>query len=120
MNQVVNIDQKLTEFSEFWTPKIVGDLNEQQVKLAKLKGEFVWHSHKDEDEMFLVIKGELKIEFESETKHLSAGEFLIIPKGQRHRPVADEEVHVLLFEPKSTLNTGDQQNHFTKNNLDKI
>ncbi|MFN2261559.1 MAG: cupin domain-containing protein [Psychroflexus sp.] len=95
-------------------------LENSHVKLAKLKGEFVWHSHKDEDEMFLVIKGELKIEFETETKHLKVDEFLIIPKGQNHRPVADEEAHVLLFEPKSTLNTGNQRNHFTKTNLDKI
>jgi len=116
----VNISQKLSLFSEYWSPKIVGELNGQYVKLAKLKGEFIWHKHQNEDEMFYVIKGKFKMEFRDKTIEINEGEFIIIPKGVEHKPVAEEEVSVMLFEPKTILNTGDKKNQFTKENLDKI
>ena len=102
----VNIREKLSLFTEYWSPKIVGELNGQQVKLVKFKGEFVWHKHDNEDEMFLVIKGSFKMELRDKTLNIGEGEFVIIPKGTEHRPVAETEVHVMLFEPESTLNTG--------------
>ena len=116
----INIAQKLTLFTDHWSPKIVGELNGQHVKLAKLKGEFVWHKHDVEDEMFFVIKGTLKMEYRDRTIVLNENEFLIVPRGVEHRPVADEEVEVMLFEPASTLNTGDTENEMTKHVLDKI
>lgn len=103
----VNVAEKLALFSSAWQPKIVGALNGQHVKLVKLRGEFVWHSHEHEDEMFLVVKGSFRMELRDGAISLAAGEFLIVPRGVEHRPVADEEAHVLLFEPASTLNTGD-------------
>jgi mannose-6-phosphate isomerase-like protein (cupin superfamily) len=102
----VNIDQKLSLFSEHWSPKIVGELNGQQVKLVKFQGEFVWHHHENEDELFLVVHGQFKMMFRDRTVILNPGEFLIVPKGVEHKPVAEEEVHVMLLEPASTLNTG--------------
>ncbi len=117
----VNLKEKLSLFSEHWSPKIVGELNGQHVKLAKLKGEFVWHKHDNEDELFYVVKGELKIELRDKTILLGQGEFCIIPKGIEHKPVAENEVEVMLFEPASTLNTGDKtQSEFTKETLDRI
>ncbi|NOQ75306.1 MAG: cupin domain-containing protein [Crocinitomix sp.] len=116
----INIADKFSLFSEHWSPKIVGDLNQQQVKLAKLKGDFVMHKHDNEDELFLVIEGTLFIELEEKTLELNAGEFVIIPKGVNHKPYAPEKVKVLLFEPASTLNTGEVTNHLTKNNLDRL
>lgn len=116
----VNISQKLSMFSDHWNPKIVGELNGQHVKLAKLKGEFVWHKHDDEDELFFVIKGSLKMEYRDKTITINENEFLIVPKGVEHRPVADEEVSVMLFEPATTLNTGDVDGELTKHILDKI
>lgn len=116
----VNIAQKLSLFSEHWSPKIVGELNGQHVKLVKLKGEFVWHKHDAEDEMFFVIKGTLKMEYRDRTIVINENEFLIVPHGVEHRPVADEEVEVMLFEPASTLNTGDTENELTKHVLDRI
>lgn len=116
----VNIAQKLSLFSEHWSPKIVGELNGQHVKLVKLKGEFVWHKHDAEDEMFFVIKGLLKMEYPDRTIIINENEFLIVPRGVEHRPVADEEVEVMLFEPASTLNTGDTENEMTKHVLDRI
>jgi len=109
----VNIAQKFTLFQEHWSPKSVGQLNDSHVKLARLKGEFVWHHHDDEDEMFLVIKGKLLIKFRERDIWLKEGEFVIIPKGVEHLPVAPEEVHVMLLEPKTTLNTGNVQNQHT-------
>ena len=104
----VNLSKKLTLFNDLWSPKIVGELNGQYVKLAKLKGEFVWHQHEAEDEMFLVIKGTLVIQIRDEDDIvLEPGEFCIIPRGVRHKPVAEQEVHIMLFEPKSTYHTGD-------------
>jgi mannose-6-phosphate isomerase-like protein (cupin superfamily) len=116
----VNIAEKLSLFSEYWSPKIVGELNGQQVKLAKLKGEFVWHKHDHEDELFFVIKGKLQIHFRDRIEAVGENEFLIVPKGVEHKPVAEEKVHLMLFEPATTLNTGDQHNNLTKEILEKI
>ena len=109
----VNLDEKLRQFSERWSPRIVGELNGQHVKLAKLEGEFVWHRHEREDELFLVLRGHLTIQLRDRTVELDAGELFIVPRGVEHRPVADVETHVLLLEPASTLNTGDVRNERT-------
>lgn len=103
----VNLSEKLSLLNDFWKPKIVGELNQQVIKLAKLKGEFVWHQHKNEDEMFMVITGSLTIKLRDQTIELNEGEFFIIPSGVEHLPIAKEEVHILLFEPKTTIKTGD-------------
>lgn len=116
----VNVKEKLSLFSEHWSPKILGELNGQHVKIAKFLGEFTWHKHDDEDEMFYIINGNLKIEFRDRTVELSAGEFLIVPKGTEHKPIAEKEVSVMLFEPATTLNTGDVENEFTKKNLESL
>jgi len=118
--KVVNLKEKFSSFNEYWTPKIVGELNGQHVKLAKVKGEFVMHNHENEDELFYVNKGILNIELEGETLEIKAGEFVVIPKGVNHKPFAKEEVEILLFEPISTLNTGDKTNDLTVSKLDKI
>jgi mannose-6-phosphate isomerase-like protein (cupin superfamily) len=118
--QKVNIQEKLATFSDYWNPRIVGELNGQHVKAVKLKGEFVWHHHDHEDELFLVIKGKLKMEFREKTVEVNAGEFIIVPHGVEHRPVADEEVEIVLFEPASTLNTGNVENEKTRKVLEKI
>ncbi len=109
----VNVSQKLGVFSEYWSPKIVGEINDSYVKLVKLKGEFIWHSHEKEDELFLVVKGKLLIALRDRDIHLSEGEFFIVPKGVEHKPVAEDEVHVLLLEPKTTVNTGNVTNERT-------
>jgi len=111
--QVINLTQKFALFSQQWSPRIVGELNDTHVKLAKLQGEFVWHRHEHEDEMFLVIKGRLQIKLRDGDLWIETGEFVIIPKGVEHCPVAEEEVQVMLLEPKTTLNTGDQNNERT-------
>lgn len=116
----VNLAEKFSLFTEHWTPKIAGELNGQQVKLAKLKGEFVWHKHDEEDELFFVVKGMLRMEFRDKTVSIHENEFLIVPRGIEHRPVAEEEVWVMLFEPASTLNTGDTESNLTKYQLDRI
>lgn len=116
----VNIAEKFKLFNEHWSPKIAGEVNDIHVKFAKLKGEFVWHRHEHEDEMFLVVKGTLLIRFRDKDIYVNEGEFIIVPKGVEHLPVAEEEVHVLLLEPKSTLNTGDQINERTVINLQSI
>ena len=103
----INLAEKLALFHAHWEPKIVGALNGQHVKLAKFKGAFIWHSHAAEDELFLVLAGEFEMEFRDRRVRVRTGEFLIVPRGVEHRPVAEHEVHVLLFEPASTLNTGD-------------
>ncbi|MCP9768965.1 cupin domain-containing protein [Lacihabitans sp. LS3-19] len=119
--QNVNITEKLSLFSDYWNPKIVGELNGQHVKLVKLKGEFVWHSHENEDEMFYVLNGTLEMEFRDKTVSVNQNEFIIVPKGVEHRPVAKEEVSIMLFEPATTLNTGDaESNELTRNELEKI
>ena len=109
----VNIAQKLSLFQEYWSPRIAGELNDSCVKLAKLKGEFVWHHHEAEDELFLVVKGNLLIKLRDRDILLEEGEFMIIPKGVEHLPIAKEEVQVLLLEPKSIVNTGNVRNERT-------
>ena len=116
----VNLRAKLARFSEQWSPKVVGELNGQEVKLVKFQGPFVWHHHEAEDELFLVVKGRFRMEFRDRHVWLEEGEFLIVPRGVEHRPVAEEEAHVLLFEPASTLNTGNVQNERTVAKLDCI
>ena len=116
----VNIAQKLETFSEHWSPKIVGEVNNIAVKLVKFQGEFVWHHHELEDEMFYVIAGEFDMEFRDKTVHLLPGEFLIVPKGVEHRPVAQNEVSVMLIEPNTVLNTGNVVNEKTVANLERI
>lgn len=109
----VDLAEKLSLIREHWSPRIVGELNGQHVKLAKLLGEFVWHHHAEADELFLVLDGVLRIQFRSHEVVLAPGQFVIVPRGVEHRPVADEEVHVLLFEPAGTLNTGNVQDERT-------
>jgi mannose-6-phosphate isomerase-like protein (cupin superfamily) len=116
----VNITEKLSQFADHWNPRIIGELNGQQVKAAKLKGEFFFHHHEHEDELFLVIKGTLKMGFRDKTVVINPGEFLIVPRGVEHKPIAEEEVELLLFEPVSTLNTGNVENERTKKHLEKI
>jgi len=116
----VNTAQKFTLFNEYWTPHIIGELNDSYVKLAKLKGAFVWHKHDAEDELFLVTKGRLLIKLRNKDISLSEGELVIIPKGIEHMPVADEEAHVVLIEPKSTINTGNIRDERTITKLKKI
>lgn len=116
----VNLQEKLAMFSEFWSPRIVGELNGQQVKLAKLKGEFVPHHHENEDELFLVLKGKLEIRFSDKVAVLREGEFIIVPRGVEHQPVAEEEAHVLLLEPVGTLNTGNVQSDRTVESPERI
>jgi len=103
----VNLAEKLAQIAEPWRPKVIAELNGQEVKLAKIRGPFVWHRHDDVDELFLVVRGSFRIEFRDRTVELHPGELLVVPKGVEHRPVADEEAEVLLFEPAGTRNTGD-------------
>jgi len=119
MNKV-NLAEKFAKITEYWKPYIAGELNGQLVKLDKLKGEFVWHHHEHEDEMFLVVKGRFRIEFRDKTVRLEEGEFIVVPRGIEHRPVADEEAWIILFEPASTLNTGNVQNELTRRELEKV
>jgi len=116
----INLEQKFQQFDEYWSPRIIGEVNDSYIKIAKFKGEFTWHTHENEDEMFYVFKGTLTIKFRGQHVKLQAGESLIIPKGTEHLPVADGEVHVLLIEPKSTLNTGNVINDKTVKTLKKI
>jgi len=109
----VNLLEKFALFSEYWTPKIVGELNGQQVKLAKLNGEFIWHRHEEEDELFFVVKGQLRICLRESEVVLDPGEFCIVPRGVEHKPVADDDVLLLMFEPGTTVNTGNQINERT-------
>jgi len=115
----VSMADKFDSFQEFWSPKIVGDLNDAYVKLVKVKGEFVWHHHEQEDELFLVVKGRLLIQFRDRDVWLDEGEFLIVPRGVEHKPVAEDEAHILLFEPKATLNTGNVKNERTVSELER-
>ena len=116
----VNLTEKFSKFSDYWSPKIAGELNDSYIKLVKLKGEFVWHHHELEDELFLVVKGKLLIKLRDRDIEIEEGEFVIIPKGVEHLPVAEEEVHVLLLEPKSTLNTGNIENERTVADPERI
>lgn len=118
--QKVNLLEKLKLVSDYWNPKIVGELNDSFVKVVKLKGEFVWHHHQQEDELFLVVKGSLLMRFRDRDVRIEEGEFLVVPRGVEHLPIAQEEVHVVLFEPKSTLNTGNLKNERTVAQLERI
>lgn len=120
MTEKVNIREKLSTFSSHWDPKIVAELNGQHVKLVKFQGPFTWHRHENEDEMFLVVEGAFDLEFRDHTVRLFPGEFCVVPRGVEHRPVAEKEAHVLLFEPASTLNTGDAGGPLTKRTLERI
>jgi mannose-6-phosphate isomerase-like protein (cupin superfamily) len=116
----VNLAEKFAEFREHWSPKIAGEVNDSYVKLVKFQGDFVWHKHDDEDEMFLVVKGRFTMRLRDRDLVLEENEFVIVPKGVEHCPVAEEEAQVLLFEPKTTLNTGDVRNERTIEKLDRI
>jgi len=116
----INLTEKFSHFSEHWSPKIVGEVNDSYVKLVKFKGEFVWHHHEAEDEMFLVVKGHLCIRFRDGDVWMEPGEFCIVPRGVEHMPVAEDEVHVVLFEPRSTLNTGNVRNQRTLEQLERV
>jgi mannose-6-phosphate isomerase-like protein (cupin superfamily) len=118
--EVININEKFSLFAEQWSPKIIGQLNGQDVKLAKLEGEFVWHDHAHEDELFYIVKGSLQIEFRESKITLNEGEMLVIPKGVEHKPIAKEEVWVLLFEPSNIKHTGAVQHELTKETFEKI
>ncbi|MBL6447382.1 cupin domain-containing protein [Fulvivirga sp. 29W222] len=120
MKPKVNLKEKFSLFSAHWTPKIVGELNGQYVKLAKIKGEMVWHSHANEDEMFLIIKGSMTLYFRDGKVDLNEGEMFVVPKGVEHLPVAEQECHVMLFEPKSTAHTGEVESDLTVKELDWI
>jgi mannose-6-phosphate isomerase-like protein (cupin superfamily) len=115
----VNIKEKLNTITDYWKPIIVGELNKQQVRLVKIKGEFVMHKHDHEDELFLVIKGSFKMDYGDKIVDINEGEFIIIPRGVKHKPIADKETHLLLFEPETVLNTGDVQNELTVESPEK-
>ena len=116
----INLTEKFSHFTEHWSPKIAGEVNDSYVKLVKFRGEFVWHHHEAEDEMFLVVKGRLCIRFRDGDVWMNPGEFCIVPRGVEHMPVAEEEVHVMLFEPRSTLNTGNVRNQRTLEQLERV
>jgi len=118
--EIVNLAEKLARVKEYWSPKIVGELNDSYVKVVRFKGEFVWHHHEQEDELFLVVKGTMRMRFRDRDVLVREGEFIIVPKGVEHLPVAEEEVHVVLLEPKSTLNTGNVRNERTLEHLERI
>ena len=120
MSSGINIREKLNLFSDHWSPKVIGELNGQAVKLAKVQGEFVWHDHKDEDELFYILKGTLKMEFRDRVEILNEGDMLIIPRGVEHRPIAEEEVHLMLFEPISTKHTGEVEHELTQKEIQKL
>lgn len=117
---VIRLEDKFAQFDDHWNPRIIGQLNGQDVKIAKVKGEFVWHNHSDEDELFYIVKGTLKIEFEDGVRKLETGDMLIIPRGVEHKPIAEEEVWIMLFEPQAIKHTGDIQHDLTINQCEKI
>ena len=118
--QVIKLEEKFNKFNTQWDPKIIGELNGQHVKLAKLEGDFIWHSHENEDELFMVIKGKLYMDFRDRTEEINPGEIIIVPKGVEHKPRTEGEVHVMLFEPISTLHTGKVESDRTKTNHEHI
>jgi mannose-6-phosphate isomerase-like protein (cupin superfamily) len=118
--KAINLKEKLNSFSDYWNPRIVGRLNGQVVKVAKFKGEFIWHKHDEEDELFQLISGQMKIAFRDKTVILNPGELIIVPRGVEHKPMAEEECEVMLFEPESTLNTGDQDSDLKRDTLEEI
>ncbi len=117
---VINLKEKFAKFSDHWNPRIIGQLNDQDVKIAKVKGEFVWHNHTNEDELFFIIKGSLKIDFKDGPRTINAGEMIIIPRGVEHKPIAEEEVWIMLFEPQSTKHTGEVEHDMTVKSYEKI
>lgn len=119
MNKV-NLSEKFSLFNETWSPKLVGELNGQHIKLAKIKGEFIWHKHDDADEMFLVIKGSITIKLRDKEVILNEGEIFIVPKGVEHKPIAEHEAHLMLFEPAGTVNTGDVESDRTVKHIESI
>ena len=116
----INLAEKFNLVKQYWSPKIIGELNDSYVKAVKLKGEFIWHHHDQEDELFLVVKGSLRIRFRDRDVRLEEGEFLIVPKGVDHLPIAEQEAHIVLLEPKTTLNTGNVRNERTVAELERI
>jgi mannose-6-phosphate isomerase-like protein (cupin superfamily) len=118
--ETINLKDKFSRFSDYWNPRVIGELNDSHIKAVKLKGEFVWHHHDHEDELFLVAKGTLRMKFRDREALVHEGEFIIVPRGVEHCPAADEEVHLLLMEPKSTLNTGNVTNERTVTQLERI
>ena len=118
--EAVNLNEKFSLFTDHWSPKIVGELNGQHVKLAKVQGEFVWHAHQEEDELFYVVKGTLKIEFRDKIVALNPGEMMIVPRGVEHNPVAEEEVWLMLFEPAETKHTGEVEHELTVKQYDRL
>ncbi|MEM6802017.1 MAG: cupin domain-containing protein [Bacteroidota bacterium] len=117
---VINLDQKFSLFQDQWSPKVIAELNGQEVKLAKVQGEFVWHEHEQEDELFFVVKGELIIEFRDRTEVIKAGEMIVVPRGVEHKPIAKEEVWIMLFEPAQIKHTGEVEHELTVKDYDKI
>jgi len=118
--QKVNIARKFGQIQEYWKPYIAAELNGQMVKLDKIKGEFIFHHHENEDEMFLVVKGRFRMDFRDHQEWIEEGEFIVVPRGVEHRPVAEEECWFLLFEPAGTLNTGNVENEFTRRELERV
>lgn len=116
----INLQEKFSLFSDYWNPRIIGEVNECHVKAVKLKGEFIWHHHEREDELFLVVRGALRMKFRGHETLVREGEFIIVPRGVEHLPVADDEVHIVLLEPKTTLNTGNITNERTAAQLERI
>lgn len=117
---IINLKEKFSRFSDYCNPRIIGEVNDCQVKAVKLKGEFIWHHHDNEDELFLVVKGTLRMKFRDREAIVNEGEFVVVPRGIEHCPVAEEEVHIVLIEPKSTLNTGNITNERTVAQLERI
>lgn len=118
--KAINLQEKLNFISDFWNPRVIAELNDQQVKISKVKGEFVWHDHKDEDELFFIIKGKLRMEFRDKSVDVNEGEMIVVPKGVEHRPVAEQEVWMMLFEPANIKHTGNVKSHLTIDNYEKI
>ena len=118
--ETVNLKEKFAKFQDYCTPRVIGEVNDCHVKAVKLKGEFIWHHHDNEDELFLVVKGTLRMKVRDRDAVVREGEFVIVPRGVEHCPVADEEVHIVLIEPRTTLNTGNIQNERTVSQLERI
>jgi len=118
MNQMnkINLLSKFKRFNDTWSPKVIAEMNEYQFKLAKIENEFIWHTHKDTDEVFIVLEGKMGIEFEDETVELEAGEMIVVPKGKKHKPFAEKEAKIMLVEPRGVVNTGDVKNELTAEN----
>jgi mannose-6-phosphate isomerase-like protein (cupin superfamily) len=118
--KAINLNQKFSLFHDHWSPKIIGELNGQEVRIAKVKGEFIWHQHQEEDELFFVIQGQLKIEFRDRIVEINPGEMLIVPKGTEHKPIAEEEVWLMLFEPAGIKHTGEVKHELTVEQCERI